>query len=174
VASGQAEKECLWTRLHNRSLEIKERRRKAIKLKYKYQPITSTDLDKKYNRMIEQKEQILHNFTDQYLEDLLIQNCYRANYIELAQILIPKRSKEPYRNVKNFGLLLDLEKIFGESKTKLMSKNAPSFKYGAKTGESHDNLDLLEIKNDEEEGDNVLDNEHNFVRKLKNAHTTKS
>ena len=36
--------------------------------------------------------------------------------------MIPRKSAEPYRNVKNFGILLDLEKIFGESKNRLMSK----------------------------------------------------
>ena len=38
-------------------------------------------------------------------------------------ILIPRKSSEPYRNVKNLGILLDLEKIFGESKNRLMSKS---------------------------------------------------
>lgn len=31
--------------------------------------------------------------------------------VELVQILVPQKASEPYRNVKNNGLLLDLEEV---------------------------------------------------------------
>lgn len=69
-----------------------------------------------FNVKVTKKEQVLANFTEQYLEDLLIQNCSSTNVMaELSQIFVPKQSLEPYRNVKNFGILMDLVKIFGQN-----------------------------------------------------------
>jgi hypothetical protein len=45
--------------------------------------------------------------------------------MELVGILIPGKSAEPYRNVKNLGILLDLIQIFGESKNRLNGKSQP-------------------------------------------------
>lgn len=121
VSSGQ-EKNCLWTRLHNRTLELKDRRKRDVRQKIKQTMVVSSEVERRCYAVLSGKTKVLRNFTEQYLEDLLVQNCSRQNLVELVSILIPKKSAEPYRNIKNFGILLDLEKIFGESKNKLMSK----------------------------------------------------
>ena len=34
--------------------------------------------------------------------------------VELVQILVPQKTSEPYRNISNLGILLDLKKVFGD------------------------------------------------------------
>lgn len=48
---------------------------------------------------------------------MLVQNCGKSYFlVELTQILVPKKTAEPYRNFKNHGILVDLHKIFGNNK----------------------------------------------------------
>ena len=52
---------------------------------------------------------MVQNFTDHYLEDTLSQTKSKSAFIiELVQTLIPNKSNDPYRNLKNLGLLMDL------------------------------------------------------------------
>ena len=51
-----------------------------------------------------------------------MQNCFNVatqeelkQTVEIVQIMVPQKSSEPYRNVKNNGLLLDLESGIGET-----------------------------------------------------------
>jgi len=46
VASGQEKHECLWTRCHNRKLELKERRKRYVRQKYKYTGMSALELEK--------------------------------------------------------------------------------------------------------------------------------
>lgn len=41
-----------------------------------------------------------------------------------TQIFVPKRCGEPFRNVKNYGLLMDLHKIFNEQKASILPSQA--------------------------------------------------
>lgn len=73
-----------------------------------------SELDKNLRRDIGQKVNLLNTFSDSYLEDLLATNG-KSSYTPLIQILIPKITKEPYRNVKNYGILMDLSTTFAKA-----------------------------------------------------------
>ena len=53
-------------------LELKDRRRRAVKTKVKYNTLNSMEIDKKCAFILSQKEKVLTSFTEQYLEDLLV------------------------------------------------------------------------------------------------------
>lgn len=70
-------------------LELKDKRKKNMRQKYKYQGMTANEVEKQIRTDINNKHTVIGSFNDQYLEDLLIQNC-KSSYTVLAQILIPK------------------------------------------------------------------------------------
>ena len=103
VSSGQEKNLVLWTRLHNRILEMKDNRKteylQSLRKGGHGSSITFTRIHsasnsnsvRAFNVRITKKEQVLGNFTEQYLEDLLIQNCSSTKGMaELSQLLVPK------------------------------------------------------------------------------------
>ena len=77
VTSGQAQYGQIWPRIHNRLLEMKQKRTKEIKKELRDKDETeflgrNQELDRIFNRIIAKKEEVLNNFTEQYLEDLLV------------------------------------------------------------------------------------------------------
>ncbi len=114
-AAGQVDSLTLWSRIHNRLLELKDRRRRTIRDRIAVKGGVAKDVDYVFNERLNKKHAVVKNFTEQYIEDLLVQNCFKQPELaSLVQILLPKQALEPYRNVRNYGILLDLEQIFGD------------------------------------------------------------
>lgn len=76
-AAGQVDSLTLWSRVHNRLLELKDRRKKALREKLTARLLISVEIDHKYNEIINKKQVVVKNFTEQYIEDLLVQNCFK-------------------------------------------------------------------------------------------------
>ena len=63
-AAGQVDTLTLWSRIHNRLLEMKDIRKKKIKDKLIARLVPGPELDTKFNEIVLKKHEVVRNFTE--------------------------------------------------------------------------------------------------------------
>jgi len=93
-----------WARIQNRITEMKERRKKLIRMQLKSQSNHRERNTAEFTALIKRKQEVLNRFDSTKLENIL-QDSTKSAALELVLTLLPTSSKH--------GILIDLEVCFG-------------------------------------------------------------
>ena len=104
-----------WVRIQNRIKEMKERRKKLIRIQLKSQSNQREPNTAEYTALIKRKHEVLKKFDSTKLESTLRESTKSAA-LELVLTLLPDTSKH--------GILIDLEGCFGV----VVDPESPSYK----------------------------------------------
>ena len=141
-----------WNRVKNRMIEMKDRRRRLIKLQFKKDG-RADEYEKGFSHIIQSKRKVLADFESLELETMMKQ-CTKNTTQEVVQTLFPHNGQ--------YGLLIDLQSCFDISITKSpispSKKNSPdrSSRGIVNSGETR-NKKLLNFASTEKEGKSPQD-----------------